>query len=44
MFKTPDIRIHRVVEGYKIQIKCKETLFNEIIAENFQNIEKNIDI
>jgi hypothetical protein len=38
------LRIHRVEEGAVIQTKGIENLFNEIIAENSPNLEKDINI
>jgi hypothetical protein len=38
MIKRPNLRIHGVEEGAKIQTKCTRNLFNEITPKNFPNL------
>jgi hypothetical protein len=42
--KRPKWQIHSVEKGTKIQTEGIENLFNEMIAENSQNLGKEIDI
>jgi hypothetical protein len=43
VIKKPNLQISGVEEGTKIETKGIENLFNEIIAENFPNIGKEMD-
>jgi hypothetical protein len=43
MIKGLNLRIYGV-EGVEIQTKVTEVLLNEIIAEKFQNLRKDVDI
>jgi hypothetical protein len=44
IIKTPNLRIHEVEEGVKIWTKVIEILLNEIVAKNFPNLRKYMDI
>jgi hypothetical protein len=44
MIKRINLRIDGVYKGCEIQIKGRENLLNEIIAHNFLNPGKDIDI
>jgi hypothetical protein len=43
MIKRPNLRIHRVEEETEIQTKSVGNLLNEIIAENFPSLFKDLD-
>jgi phosphatidate phosphatase PAH1 len=42
--KRPNLRIIGIEEGEEVQVKAIHNIFNKIIAENFQNLEKAIPI
>jgi uncharacterized coiled-coil protein SlyX len=42
--KRPNLQIMHIEEGEEIQTKVIDKLFNNIIAENFPNLEKRRDI
>jgi predicted nuclease with TOPRIM domain len=42
--KRPNLRIMGIEEGEEVQAKGMRNLFNKIITENFQNLEKDIPI
>jgi ribonuclease HII len=44
MINRQALRIHGVEDGSKIESKDRENLFEEIIAENFQNLGNYVDI
>jgi hypothetical protein len=44
MIKRPNLRIHGTVKDAEILSKGIESLFNEIIAENSQNLGKVMDV
>jgi hypothetical protein len=42
--KRPNLRIMGVEEGEEVQAKGMHNIFNKIITENFQNLEKSVPI
>jgi hypothetical protein len=42
--KRPNLRIMDIEEGEEVQAKRMHNIFNKIITENFQNLEKTMPI
>jgi hypothetical protein len=42
--KRPNLRIMGIEEGEEVQAKGMHNIFNEIITENFPNLEKSMPI
>jgi hypothetical protein len=40
--KRPNLRIKGIEEGEEVQVKGMSNIFNKIITENFQNLEKSM--